>query len=54
MGRNVRPNTTTKLSFNIVIINSVIKIENNLVLFLFAQDVYNTIKFISGFIITII
>jgi len=54
MGRNIRPNATTKLSFNIVIVNSVIKIKNNLVLFLFAYNVCNTIKFISGFIITII
>jgi len=36
MGRNIHPNATTKLFFNIIIINSVIKIENNLVLFLFA------------------
>jgi len=35
MGGNIRPNTTTKLSFNIVIVNSVVKIKNNLVLFLF-------------------
>jgi len=54
MGRNVRPNATTKLSFNIVIVNSVIKIKNNLVLFLFAQDVCNTIKFISGFIVMVV
>ena len=35
MDRNVRPNATTKLFFNIIIVNGVIKIENNLVLFLF-------------------
>jgi len=54
MGGNVRPNATTKLSFNIVIVNSVIKIKNDLVLFLFAQNVYNTIKFMSGFVITVV
>jgi hypothetical protein len=54
MGRNFRPNATTKLSFNIVIVNSVVKIENNLVLFLFMQDVYNTVKFISGFVVTVV
>jgi len=54
MGGNVRPNATTELSFNIVIVNSVVKIENNLVLFLFAQDVCNTVKFTSSFIVTVV
>ena len=35
IGKNIRPNATIKLSFNIVIINSIIKIKNNLVPFLF-------------------
>ena len=54
MGGNVRPNATTKLSFNIMIIDSVIKIKNDLVLFSFTQDVCDTIKFISSFVVTVV
>ena len=54
MGGNVRPNTTTELSFNIVIVDSVIKIKNNLVLFLFTQDICDTVKFTSSFIVIVI
>jgi hypothetical protein len=54
MGGNIHPNTTTKLSFNIVIVDGVIKIENDLVFFSFTQDVCDTVKFISGFIVIVI
>ena len=42
MGRNVHPNTTTKLFFNIIIVNNVIKIENNLVLFALRNERFST------------